>query len=67
MKNKYHDKIIEYLLRHPGEYVKIEEMGIDICAVRGSNTRQTAFDRAWQDIVASGRAVLAGNEIKIVQ
>jgi len=59
----YHSRIIEYLMNRPGEYVKIDNIRIDLFIYKSSD----AFTRAWQDLIACGRLEARGNEVRINQ
>ena len=63
--NKYYEKIENYLRNKPGEYVKVDDVRIDLLAPRRPGL--TMFDRAWQDLVSGGRVEICGNSIRINQ
>ena len=60
---KWQDKITDYLKARPGQYVKIDDIRIDLlCPVF-----TPAFDRAWRELAICGTVVSNGNSIRINQ
>lgn len=66
---KIQNEIINIL--NPGEYVKIDNIAIDLLAhPRGIETakdkrRCDMFDRAYKDLILAGRVELNGNSIRL--
>ena len=53
------------MMKRPWEWVKLEDMATDLLSPR--SRKETAFDRAYQDLVACGRLEIIGNEVRINQ
>jgi len=58
----YIHKIENFMLKHPWQWMKIEDIRTGISA-----TRSKAFSRACQELVICGRLELRGNKFRINQ
>lgn len=56
-----YQKIVEYLMNHPGQYINRDRIRWD------TFTTGKKFTRAMQDLECSGRIVFNGNGYKINQ
>ncbi len=66
--NKYHKRIVDYLMKNPGKYIDMNEMIMALSPSNNPNNASTTMIyRAYQDLIANGRVVINGNAIKINQ
>jgi len=61
---KLMNKIVAYLKKRPGEYVKLDDIQIDLLQIKSKH--ETPFDKAYKILLMQGRIELLGNEIRIL-
>ena len=60
---KYRAKIMDYLSDHPGQYITIDDMTIDLLV----NKRNENYERAWRELIVAGQIESIGNAVRVNQ
>ena len=60
---KYQTKIMDYLSGHPGQYITIDDMTIDLLI----NKRNENYERAWRELIVAGQIESIGNAVRVNQ